>query len=172
MYAAKNKVINMKQLHSIIEKMTIAEIERVAFRDALTGCLNRHALDTLKPSGDVTIIDLDNLKYVNDQLGHEFGDKFISKTAENLVDVFGAENVYRLGGDEFLVFGADLDKLRDLCAKTGTFSYGAGRNLTDADKHLNEHKSTRLANGLRSKRDEKPKWIADRRQWRGTKGDN
>ena len=46
--------------------------------------------------------DINGLKEINDQKGHDAGDKFIVQTAQTLKSVFGKRHVYRLGGDEFI----------------------------------------------------------------------
>jgi len=86
------------------------EIEEGALHDQLTGCKNRKALEwayegrfNKDKSLAVIAVDMNGLKKVNDNQGHEAGDKFICRTAETLCDVFGKENVYRMGGDEFTV---------------------------------------------------------------------
>ena len=50
----------------------------------------------------VLMCDLNGLKKVNDKQGHDAGDKFILRSAEILKSIFGDENVYRMGGDEFV----------------------------------------------------------------------
>ena len=65
-------------------------LEHSALYDQLTDCKNRKALD------------LNGLKEINDQKGHDAGDKFIVQTAQTLKSVFGKRHVYRLGGDEFI----------------------------------------------------------------------
>ncbi len=76
-------------------------------RDALTGALNRHAfyLDITrfqKRSMYIVSIDLNNLKVINDQKGHQEGDKAILTVANGLFNWMrsGCE-LYRMGGDEF-----------------------------------------------------------------------
>jgi diguanylate cyclase (GGDEF)-like protein len=90
--------------------------------DALTGLLNRHALDVRiaeleqqAEGGDVTIgvivADLDHFKAVNDAHGHTRGDAVLRGTADRLRAQGRAfELVYRIGGEEFLVVlpGASL----------------------------------------------------------------
>ena len=50
----------------------------------------------------VAVLDLNNLKYCNDNLGHEMGDKYIRDSAEIIRNTFGTiGNCYRMGGDEF-----------------------------------------------------------------------
>lgn len=76
-------------------------------RDALTGALNRHAFYQditrfQKRSMYIVSIDLNNLKEINDQKGHQEGDKAILTVANGLFNWMrsGCE-LYRMGGDEF-----------------------------------------------------------------------
>jgi diguanylate cyclase (GGDEF)-like protein len=77
--------------------------------DGLSGCYNRVHLDAVKgkyeTSQYVTIIfiDVNNLKRMNDDFGHEAGDNLIMAAANKLKfwDTYG--DVYRVGGDEFMV---------------------------------------------------------------------
>ncbi len=81
------------------------------YHDSMTGCRNRRALgefekkslDTSGPYGFV-LCDVNGLKKINDTDGHEAGDALIVDVAESLKAVFGAENVYRTGGDEFAAY--------------------------------------------------------------------
>ena len=50
----------------------------------------------------VAVFDINGLKNVNDNFGHEMGDRFITGAAKSIKEVFGASNVYRIGGDEFI----------------------------------------------------------------------
>lgn len=47
--------------------------------------------------------DIDNFKEYNDSLGHAFGDEILGNFGRCLCSVFGHDDVYRYGGDEFLV---------------------------------------------------------------------
>jgi diguanylate cyclase (GGDEF)-like protein len=86
----------------------------LALTDNMTGLFNRTALTEHTPeyenliaqSSPLGIIQLDvnNLKKVNDNLGHEMGDKLISTAANGLRESFKNNcRIYRTGGDEFLV---------------------------------------------------------------------
>lgn len=90
--------------------------ERLTYRathDALTGLPNRLAVlnqisDSLRAQGDdrlgaVLFIDLDNLKAINDSLGHDSGDELLQSVAQRLrTSVESDDVVGRLGGDEFV----------------------------------------------------------------------
>jgi len=98
-----------------------AEMLRQARTDPLTGLLNRRAfleelerrLDRLtreRRPGALLFVDLDNLKQVNDRMGHDAGDTAIRSAAELLrAAVRPTDLVARLGGDEFAIWldGAD-----------------------------------------------------------------
>lgn len=56
------------------------------------------------------MIDLDGLKNVNDSLGHQEGDRYLTAVAGVLQELFDRKNVSRLGGDEFLVLIPDKNE--------------------------------------------------------------
>lgn len=85
---------------------------RDAVHDALTGVLNRTALESRLAGGtsrraatiSVIALDLDGFKAVNDTYGHDAGDTVLRAIAEVLRAAIRDEDVaYRLGGDEFLI---------------------------------------------------------------------
>jgi diguanylate cyclase (GGDEF)-like protein len=86
-------------------------LKQVSLYDPLTGALNRRAydegagLESLGGSfGTVLMVDMDNLKLVNDTGGHAAGDELLRRLAETLRRcVRPLDRVYRWGGDEFLV---------------------------------------------------------------------
>jgi len=88
------------------------QLETLADTDPLTGCYNRRVFRALvekKKQGDTRggalfLIDIDNLKIVNDSQGHPAGDALIRQVAEAVKQrVRADELVIRWGGDEFLV---------------------------------------------------------------------
>ncbi|MCK4107891.1 sensor domain-containing diguanylate cyclase [Acinetobacter radioresistens] len=93
-----------------------------ALTDGLTGLYNRRAWDQLltleedrcKRYGHpaaVLIVDLNNLKIINDTQGHRAGDELIQKTAEILRDNTRQNDVVaRLGGDEFSILNVENDQ--------------------------------------------------------------
>jgi diguanylate cyclase (GGDEF)-like protein/PAS domain S-box-containing protein len=92
-----------------------ARLAEMALRDSLTGLANRRLVTELletaasrsRRSGApiaVAFLDVDGLKSVNDNYGHDAGDVVLCETAKRLVDcVRSADVVGRLGGDEFVV---------------------------------------------------------------------
>ena len=64
------------------------------------------------------ILDLDNFKQINDQYGHYFGDRVLCEVSDQLRKLFRSSDILgRIGGDEFLVFMADIDDRRSAADK-------------------------------------------------------
>lgn len=91
----------------------------LARHDPLTGLANRPVLheklmEALTGGGDGSLvcllfIDLDNFKYVNDILGHSFGDQLLRMVADRLRTIEGGRNtVCRHGGDEFILLAPGI----------------------------------------------------------------
>ncbi len=91
--------------------------------DALTGVGNRAAMELAMEAAWVTaqrynqdfsilLIDLDHFKQVNDQYGHLAGDKVLKTVATMIKQTIrGADQVFRFGGEEFLVILPNTDVL-------------------------------------------------------------
>jgi diguanylate cyclase (GGDEF)-like protein len=98
-----------------------AQLREASVSDSLTGLGNRRylhdAMNALlhKPEGALTrfvlmVIDLDYLKPINDEYGHEGGDAVLIQVAEILRREFrSADLIVRWGGDEFVVLCLDAD---------------------------------------------------------------
>jgi len=97
------------------------QLEMLAQMDPLTEALNRHAFHSLlrgpengeetNTSGCVALLDIDNLKPINDTLGHTAGDKAIRAVARAMRSLIRADDMlFRWGGDEFLVLMFKLPK--------------------------------------------------------------
>ena len=109
--------------------------KELARRDELTGVKNKNAYHELEKSVQTSIdkgmdfltfgfvvCDANNLKKINDTEGHVAGDEYIKKTALLLCDIFAHSPVFRVGGDEFVVFlsGNDYVNREMLMAKLRT----------------------------------------------------
>ena len=96
------------------------EIREMSLRDQLTGLYNRRGFITLaeqqlknairaKEQIQLTFIDVDDLKRINDSLGHEAGDRALLDAANVLRKTFRESDIIaRLGGDEFAVLVIDM----------------------------------------------------------------
>jgi diguanylate cyclase len=89
-------------------KQANKRLEAMASTDWLTGCLNRGAFthkvdETLKTRrGTLLVIDADHFKWINDQFGHEVGDRTLQLMAEAFRRGTGSDGlVGRIGGEEF-----------------------------------------------------------------------
>lgn len=111
------------EITKINEQITLSEekLTYLAYHDSLTGLPNKLSLyenaKTLFESEDkkagLLFIDIDNFKYVNDTLGHAFGDKLVVKVGERLTALL-ADNcsLYRLSGDEFVIIYNGIDSIK------------------------------------------------------------
>ncbi|PYC77642.1 sensor domain-containing diguanylate cyclase [Streptomyces tateyamensis] len=124
----------------------LADLRRLAFTDPLTGLANRRAVDARLEAAlaahnrDNTVVslvvcDVNGLKRINDQHGHEMGDRLLERFA-NQLSMAGAKLpgslAARLGGDEFclLAEGQKADEVvavaEELCAKALQLAHGEG----------------------------------------------
>ena len=123
-----------------------APLGHLAYRDALTGLVNRRGLDeaaaqamTLVADGtwsvSVVMADVNGLKIVNDTVGHDAGDGVLRRVSGILQRHIGALHgslIARIGGDEFaaIVPGHSVDRVMDgalrACAAASQLPYGAG----------------------------------------------
>ncbi len=107
----------------------------MARRDELTGTKNKNAYHELEKSVQeeisrragsmafaIVICDINDLKLVNDTLGHKTGDKYIKSACSLICDVFAHSPVFRVGGDEFVAYltGRDYSDRRMLLEKLRT----------------------------------------------------
>ena len=94
----------------ITNQRLVERLDYLGNHDVLTGAKNRNALlsvvDELSAGTEsvgVVFIDVNGLKKINDAQGHAAGDEVLCLVARQLSFEFGAQNVYREGGDEFVV---------------------------------------------------------------------
>ena len=99
----------------IRENANAAMYAKLAYRDMMTGLGNRTAFiedtdaeQTYSGSIAYIMVDANNLKKINDNLGHQKGDELIVQIAHCLENVIkGDGKCYRTGGDEFVIFLKD-----------------------------------------------------------------
>ena len=79
----------------------------------------------------VIFADLNGLKKTNDCLGHAAGDRMLKKSGAMLQQVFVDEDIYRAGGDEFMIICMNVtdDEIKKKIAQL--------RKICDADKDVN-----------------------------------
>lgn len=119
----------------ISELSTKKHLEGLAYSDSLTGLSNRTKCELVfaELKGDYTIIslDLDYLKYTNDNYGHLEGDKLISGFGNILKNSFtDASLIGRMGGDEFIVILPYIDDERterDINCMSDLMAYESAR---------------------------------------------
>ncbi|MBP5660879.1 MAG: diguanylate cyclase [Lachnospiraceae bacterium] len=117
------------------EKQHIRELntqKELARRDELTGVKNKTAYKELMESVQgnidngmdylpfaIIVCDANNLKQINDTQGHAAGDRYLKEAAQFLCDIFVHSPVFRVGGDEFVVFlrGNDYSSRHELMGK-------------------------------------------------------
>jgi diguanylate cyclase (GGDEF)-like protein/PAS domain S-box-containing protein len=99
------------------------EMREMSLRDQLTGLYNRRGFITLseqqiktanrtKRPMPLVFIDVDNMKWINDTLGHEEGDRALITTAEIFRHTFRESDIMaRIGGDEFAILATDATEM-------------------------------------------------------------
>ncbi len=94
-------------------KIEVAVMDKLAHTDSLTGLKNKTAyvkrtaqfdaeIANGKAAFAIIMIDINFLKRVNDTYGHERGNEYLINAGKLACSVFGEENIYRVGGDEFV----------------------------------------------------------------------
>ncbi|AMJ63785.1 putative bifunctional diguanylate cyclase/phosphodiesterase [Bosea sp. PAMC 26642] len=104
----------------------VTDRERRAFIDALTNLPNRASFDvslerlSCAEAGAwaLLLIDLDNLKTINDTFGHAAGDALLQTVASRIGESVLPDRVFRMGGDEFAVILQGEDALADIKGTT------------------------------------------------------
>lgn len=116
-------------MNSVERKERRQQLEKLSYRDMLTGLYNRNKYIRVLEASEgkslhdvgVAYMDLNGLKKMNDEKGHEAGDDLIRAAAGALTDVF-PDQAFRVGGDEFVIiregisetaFSEKIDQLRE-----------------------------------------------------------
>ena len=136
----------------------LTRLHRLSTVDMLTAVLNRNAMnnrvellstvteDEVKPVG-VVFADLNGLKRMNDKEGHQAGDLLLKNAAMALQNVFVGDEIYRAGGDEFLLILPDTTKddmedkilrLRNVASSYGNVSFAIGSSFKEDCRKIRE----------------------------------
>lgn len=125
---SREKIVQIKEMAELVgfflgmqisNRLLMDRLEEMSYTDALTGLRNRNAmmrrLRSIHQRQDVdgfgvVNLDLNGLKTVNDTAGHAAGDQFLIRAAEAFTKVFYSEDVFRTGGDEFIIVVSDISE--------------------------------------------------------------
>lgn len=110
----EDMTVELRGTNSRLEQAR-SELQQMVVTDPLTGCYNRRFFDQVigrelkrhrryELPLSLLFIDIDRFKSINDNLGHDVGDRVLREVAGFIVrNVRGADYVFRWGGDEFLI---------------------------------------------------------------------
>ncbi len=153
----------LKEEFRILERKNL-ELNNLSMTDTLTGLMNRRAIEPIihneinrtnryNSPVSLLILDLDHFKQVNDNYGHDFGDKVLTHVAQTIKGICRkTDSISRWGGEEFLVLAPDttaanafylsekirrqiesshVDTLDDLTVSIGASSHHKGESFQD-----------------------------------------
>lgn len=108
--------------HSL--KNYTTKLNNIAYIDTQTGCNNKSAYIKgcerakekikLGSSFSVYMMDVNDLKITNDTFGHDRGNMLLIDSATFIMEIFGVNNVFRIGGDEFVALVETLADNKDI----------------------------------------------------------
>ena len=110
--------------------------------DALTGVRNKHAYlevekkinrmiaEKIQPPFAVSVLDVNDLKKVNDTAGHQAGDECLKEACRIVCKAFRHSPVFRIGGDEFVAIssGEDYERIEELTSMIAAHNEEAVRS--------------------------------------------
>ena len=124
---------------SVANEQLLKQLKIMGSVDMLTGVLNRNEMnnridriskgvDRVKNLG-IVFADVNGLKCINDDKGHISGDELLKNAANVLIKVFGNSDIYRAGGDEFMIIVSNTTeaKLEAMAAEVRASSLGFDR---------------------------------------------
>lgn len=142
--------------YAIRHRNHVDMLHRLSYHDMLTNALNRNAfmdvLSQFRPgqyaSAGIIYIDINGMKEINDFYGHHQGDKILITTVAKVFNLFKPDELFRIGGDEFVIITYDLTEtdfyekfnlLRNIfCEKTNLpFSIATGSCWVKSPSDLN-----------------------------------
>lgn len=142
--------------YAIRHRNHVDMLHLLSYHDLLTNALNRNAfmdvLSQFRPgqyaSAGIIYIDINGMKEINDFYGHHQGDKILITTVAKVFNLFKPDELFRIGGDEFVIITYDLTEtdfyekfnlLRNIfCEKTNLpFSIATGSCWVKSPSDLN-----------------------------------
>lgn len=142
--------------YAIRHRNHVDMLHRLSYHDLLTNALNRNAfmdvLSQFRPgqyaSAGIIYIDINGMKEINDFYSHHQGDKILITTVAKVFNLFKPDELFRIGGDEFVIITYDLTEtdfyekfnlLRNIfCEKTNLpFSIATGSCWVKSPSDLN-----------------------------------
>ncbi|WP_160689479.1 diguanylate cyclase [Clostridium sp. C2-6-12] len=139
-FKAVGAIINIHK-----EKIETEELLFKAQRDSLTELFNKGNTQNMIEQyminnesdaiGALFVIDVDNFKAINDDLGHLAGDKVLKGISSMFLEVFTEDSIIgRIGGDEFIVFLKDINSEEALRKKADELVNGFKREFIEVTK--------------------------------------
>ena len=167
-WASNFDVDNLAKVKGILELSTffiagrianhqlMKKLETLSAIDLLTGQRNRNSMNNriteftsknyIKPKAlGIVFADVNGLKRVNDTMGHDAGDLLLKKAAKLLNQVFFKDEIYRAGGDEFMIISENctrenmeekVEMFRKLCDSDPDVDFSVGWCFDDTDMDI------------------------------------
>lgn len=135
LFATRQELLSTREHADIMSEM--------ANRDALTGIRNKRGYDNEiqrinkqvvagRTAVGIVMVDMNGLKGINDNYGHEKGDKAICSLCDVLCSIFKRSPVFRIGGDEFVVVVENQD-FKNLEKNVDNFRACIDHSINDTD---------------------------------------
>lgn len=136
--------------------------QRLANIDTMTGLRNRNCYEYDLQNFDtqymiVVYVDADHLHDINNAYGHQAGDEFIKAVADELLDLFGKDHTYRIGGDEFVGISTtqtyqNIDYyMKDITDSLAKKQYEISYGITKGDGLINYKRLVKSAEVMMNK---------------------
>ena len=166
------------EMRQRVDQMTPEQMKAALLTHELTGIPNRRAYEDSPKKAAQVSVDVDSLKWLNDNAGHESGDQLLKAVAQAMHEETGG-NAYHISGDEFTAQADSHEEAESAMARVRsrlaeaklTFahpdgrtitlsgigvSHGTGSTLETAERNLGQAKAGREQRGLRAARGEQP----------------
>ena len=178
-------------LRAKIDQMSDEEVEQLLYRRTLTRLKNRRAMNERvknDPNAKAfAFADVDALSWVNDNMGHNAGDRMlmaIGSAFQEVVDKRAEADVYHVSGDEFVVSAPTQEMAEEIMQEvrqrlsenrvrggndevTPTITWGTGNTVEEADQAGNDMARLRQQEGKRPRKGGKPVTHRDLSETRG-----